>query len=410
MARKPLRSGFTTGACAAAAALGAARMLKEKRRVEEVELLLPAGVAATFRLEGQAYDAEKASCFVVKDAGDDPDVTHGVEVHAEVMLNPPSPQPSPTRGEGEKEIPPPLMGGGEGEGGLTVVIEGGTGIGKVTKPGLAVPVGEWAINPVPRRMISEALSEVFADHPSPVTIHCRLSIPDGEERAKRTLNARLGIIGGLSILGTSGIVRPISHKAWTDTLDAALDVALAGGCDTVVLSTGRTSELAAQKALTPPIPSWEAGGGAEGRGGRVLPDEAFIMMGDHVGHALAACHRRGFPRIVLAAQFAKLVKIACGHAQTHVSFSRLELGQLAAWCRASGLDEALAKTIECANTAREVYLAAADPGALAAVVAGRALAQMRIWAPGAALAVLLIDYDGTTAGCYGDWPGRAKQP
>jgi len=132
------------------------------------------------------------------------------------------------------------------------------------------------------------------------------------------------------------------------------------------------------------------------------------MMGDHVGHALAACHRRGFPRIVLAAQFAKLVKIASGHAQTHVGASRLELAELAAWCRASGLDEALAKTIECANTAREVYLAAADPGALAAVVAGRALAQMRIWAPGAALAVLLIDYDGTTAGCYGDWPGRAE--
>ncbi|HXV20670.1 MAG TPA: cobalt-precorrin-5B (C(1))-methyltransferase, partial [Desulfuromonadales bacterium] len=194
----------------------------------------------------------------------------------------------------------------------------------------------------------------------------------------------------------------------TDTLDAALDVALAGGCDTVVLSTGRTSESAAQKALTPPSPPCETGGVPEGRGGRVFPEEAFIMMGDHIGYALAACHRRGFPRIVLVAQFAKLVKIACGHAQTHVSASRLDLAQLAAWCRASGLDEALAKTIECANTAREVYLAAADPGALAAVVAARALAQMRIWAPGAALAVLLVDYDGTAAGCYGDWPGRAE--
>jgi cobalt-precorrin-5B (C1)-methyltransferase len=276
-------------------------------------------------------------------------------------------------------------------------------------------------------MVTEALSEVFADHRSPVSIHCRLSIPDGEERAKRTLNARLGIVGGLSILGTSGIVRPISHQAWTDTLDAALDVALAGGCDTVVLSTGRTSELAAQKVLQKETPpplmggSWGEGGPAgdtpfltlphQGGGDIVrLPEEAFIMMGDHVGYALAACHRRGFPRIVLAAQFAKLVKIASGHAQTHVGASRLELGQLAAWCRASGLDEALAKTIECANTAREVYLAAADPGALAAVVAERALAQMRNWAPGAGLAVLLVDYDGTTAGCYGDWPGRAEKP
>jgi cobalt-precorrin-5B (C1)-methyltransferase len=375
MARKPLRTGFTTGACAAAAALGAARMLKEQRRIEAVELLLPAGVAATFRLEGQVFDAQKASCFVVKDAGDDPDVTHGVEVHAEVR-----------------------MVGADGAGGPAVVIEGGVGIGKVTKPGLAVPVGEWAINPVPRRMITEAVLEVFPPHASRLTPHVVISIPDGEERAKRTLNARLGIVGGLSILGTSGIVRPISHQAWTDTLDAALDVALAGGCDTVVLSTGRTSELAAQRYIA------DLGLGTRNR----FPEEAFVMMGDHVGYALAACHRRGFPRLVLAAQFAKLVKIASGHAQTHVGASRLELGQLAAWCRASGLDEALAKTIECANTAREVYLAAADPGALAAVVAERALAQMRIWAPGAALAVFLVDYDGPTAGCYGDWPGRAE--
>jgi cobalt-precorrin-5B (C1)-methyltransferase len=396
-------------------------MLKEQRRIEAVELLLPAGVKAPFRLEGQAFDAEKASCFVVKDAGDDPDVTHGVEVHAEVTLITPSPRPSPTRGEGEKEIPPPLMGGGEGEGGHSVVIEGGVGIGKVTKPGLAVPVGEWAINPVPRRMITEALAEVFAHHPSPafaeasagrpLTPHVTISIPDGEARAKRTLNARLGIVGGLSILGTSGIVRPISHQAWTDTLDAALDVALAGGCDTVVLSTGRTSELAAQKVLA-------QGSRQKAKGETLLPlalspepglpEETFVMMGDHVGYALAACHRRGFARIVLAAQFAKLVKIACGHAQTHVSASRLDLAQLAGWCLAGGLDEALAKTIECANTAREVYLAAADPGALAAVVAERALAQMRTGAPGAAVAVLLADYGGTLAGCYGDWPRRAE--
>jgi len=376
-------------------------MLKEERRIEAVELLLPAGVTATFRLQGQVFDAEKASCFVVKDAGDDPDVTHGVEVHAEVALL-------------QGDSPPK-----RGQSPLAVVIEGGTGIGRVTKPGLAVPVGEWAINPVPRRMIEEALRAVFADCQSPafaeasagrpLTPHVTISIPDGEERAKRTLNARLGIIGGLSILGTSGIVRPISHKAWTDTLDAALDVALAGGCDTVVLSTGRTSELAAQKALTPPSPPCETGGMPEGRGGRVFPEESFIMMGDHVGYALDACHRRGIPNVVLAAQFAKLVKIACGHAQTHVSASRLELAQLAAWCRAGGLDESQAKTIECANTAREVYLAATDVDVLTAVVAERALAQLRCRAPGAAVAVLLVDYDGTPAGRYGDWPGKEKK-
>jgi len=373
MARKPLRSGFTTGACAAAAALGAARMLKEQRRLEEVELLLPAGVTATFRLHGQRLSAEAACCFVVKDAGDDPDVTNGVEVHAEVAF---------------------VADAGAGQ----IIIEGGAGIGRVTKPGLAVPVGEWAINPVPRRMIGAAVRSVFPEPPAGGGVRVTLAIPDGEERAKRTLNARLGIVGGLSILGTSGIVRPISHQAWTDTLDAALDVALAGGCGTVVLSTGRTSEMAAQGYLEDPGP------GIRGR----LPEEAFIMMGDHVGHALEACHRRGLPRIVLAAQFAKLVKIACGHRQTHVSASRLDLAQLAGWCRACGLDEPPAETIECANTAREVYLAAKDPGVLAAVVAEKALAQLRRWAPGAALAVLLVDYAGAPAGRYGDWPRRRE--
>jgi len=371
MARRPLRSGYTTGACAAAAALGAARMLKEQRRLEAVELLLPAGITATFRLAGQSFDASSASCFVVKDAGDDPDVTHGVEVHATLCLAP---------------------------GAARLVIEGGVGIGKVTKPGLAVPVGEWAINPVPRRMIGEAVRSVFPELPAGRLLRVTLAIPDGEERAQRTLNARLGILGGLSILGTSGIVRPISHQAWTDTLDAALDVALACGCDTVVLSTGRTSELAAQQAS-----------GAPGPGGPgPLPEEAFILMGDHVGYALEACHQRGFARIVLAAQFAKLVKIACGHPQTHVSASRLDLAELAGWCRTCGLDEPPAETIECANTAREVYLAAKDPDALAAVVAEKALVQLRRRAPGAALAVLLVDYAGAPAGRYGDWPRRSE--
>ena len=129
-----------------------------------------------------------------------------------------------------------------------IVIEGGLGIGSVTKPGLAVPVGEWAINPVPRRMIEEAVRDVFTIDQShaPPSLPC-LSIPNGEELALKTLNARLGIIGGLSILGTTGIVKPISAKAWTDTIDAAIDVAVACGCRTVVLSTGRTSEMVAQR-------------------------------------------------------------------------------------------------------------------------------------------------------------------
>ncbi len=373
-------------------------MLREQRLVESVELFLPAGFAAVFALHGQSFTESSASCFVVKDAGDDPDVTNGVEVHAEVaVVGSPSPRPSPTRGEGEEMIPPPLMGGGKGEG-EDVIITGGAGIGRVTKPGLAVPVGEWAINPVPRRMITEALRQVFPPHSSPLTPHVTISIPDGEERARRTLNERLGIVGGLSILGTTGIVKPISHKAWTDTLDVALDVALASGSFGVVLSTGRTSEMAAQEFLGQ-RPKAKGEGRNVHPSSFILHPESFVMMGDHVAHALEACHRRGFSHIVVAAQFAKLVKIAAGHPCTHVGDSRLDLGCLAAWARESGLDEDFAKKIECANTARQVY--ESECGAqLASVVAARALKQVERWAPGASGAVLLVDYRGRPAGWF----------
>ena len=341
----PLRSGYTTGACAAAAAKGAALMMTHQVSVREVTLTLPAGVAATFLLHGQTFCPDTAACFVVKDAGDDPDVTNGVEVHATIRRNPPQPPFS--------------------KGGSSIIIEGGAGIGRVTKPGLAIPPGEWAINPVPRRMIEDAVAT--AVFPTPAartrttdTFHVTISIPDGEERAKKTLNARLGIIGGLSILGTTGIVRPISAKAWTDTIDAALDVARACGCKTVVLSTGRTSEMAAQKHFNgqrstvnvkslfpePPTPNMEA-----------LPEEAFVMMGDHIAYALHACQVRGFPEPVIACQFAKLLKIACGHENTHAAASELDLAQLLRWAQQQGLPQAVLAAISSANTAREIAIA-----------------------------------------------------
>jgi len=346
---KILRHGYTTGACAAAASLGAARMLREQRRLEQVELTLPTGATVPFTLHGQEFNADQASCFVVKDAGDDPDVTHGCEVHATVSLTT----------------------------GVDPVIEGGVGIGRVTKPGLAVAVGDWAINPVPRRMIAEALLSVFppAAERAPRVV---ISIPDGEVRSQRTLNARLGIVGGLSILGTTGIVRPVSHQAWTDTIDTALDVALACGVTVPVLVTGRSSEQAAQARY----------GGA---------DEAYIMMGDFAGHAAAACAARKVERCIVAAQFAKLLKIACGHRQTHVDAATLDLQLLAAWATGAGLDQETTKAIECANTARQVYLESPAAATLAQLVAQRALRQLQCWAPGCAITIALVDYAGKVA-------------
>lgn len=363
--RRPLRHGYTTGACAAAAAKGAALMLRDQRLVETIELALPAGITTTFALHSQRFDEHSAVCCVIKDAGDDPDVTNGCEVWAEVRL-----------GKGDS----PLKRGGLSP---SVIIEGGLGIGRVTKPGLAVPVGEWAINPVPRRMITEAISSVFAGPQPPAPCHCLISIPDGEERARRTLNARLGIIGGLSVLGTTGIVTPISHQAWTDTIDAALGVAKAAGCTRVVASTGRSSEQAAEKLLT-------------------LPEEAFILMGDHVGHLADACARRGVKELMLAAQFAKLVKIACGHPQTHAAVVTLDLETVTGWAREAGLDAVLIERLEWAHTARELYLELGARHPLMALVAARVIDRLREWAPGVRCGVLLAGYAGESAVTFGE--------
>ncbi|MDT8419786.1 MAG: cobalt-precorrin-5B (C(1))-methyltransferase [Desulfuromonadales bacterium] len=346
--RKKLRSGYTTGACAAAASLGAALLLRDGGSLASVELLLPAGDLARFALAGQAFSSQRAHCFVVKDAGDDPDVTHGVEVHAELRWV--------ARREEDLEL------------------AAGIGIGQVTKPGLAVSVGAPAINPVPRQMITEAVRSVFPQIPDGKALQLTLSIPDGVARAKKTLNERLGIVGGLSLLGTTGVVRPVSHKAWTDTLDVALDVALAARVPAVVLSTGRTSELAARELN--------------------LPEEAYIMMGDFIGYCLEACHRKGVPEINLAAQFAKLVKIACGHHQTHARNAELDLDRLRAWGEEIDLDAGDCERLELAHTAREVYQLLGAESTLVSDVAARALALMREQLPAAGVKIQLVDYQG----------------
>ena len=383
--RRPLRHGFTTGACAAAAARGAALMLRDQRRVDAVELTLPAGITVTFPLEGQRFDRQTAACCVVKDAGDDPDVTNGCEVWAEV-----TPPPAPPVSQGGCPKGGGVAGTGAGEGELKVIITGGPGIGRVTKPGLAVPVGEWAINPVPRRMITEAILSVFASPQPPAPLICQISIPDGAERARRTLNARLGILGGLSILGTTGVVTPVSHQAWTDTIDAALKVARAAGCRRVVASTGRSSESIAERQLA-------------------LPAEAFILMGDHVGHLAAACARQGLAELLVAAQFAKLVKIACGHPQTHAAVATLDLASLRGWVRTAGLDAALIQRLEWAHTARELYQELGPHHPLMALVAARAIDRLQEWAPGVRCGVLLAGYAGEPAVIFGA-PFETRKP
>jgi cobalt-precorrin-5B (C1)-methyltransferase len=349
-----LRSGYTTGACAAAAAKGAL-LLVAGQHPDAVTLTLPGGVSAEFPLHGQQVSGTTAECFVIKDAGDDPDITNGAHLYATVTVSPEA------SSAGAREIQ----------------VCGGVGVGRVTKPGLAVPPGEWAINPVPLRMIREAVAEVAACHDLRGFITVTVSVPDGEERAKKTLNSRLGIIGGLSILGTTGIVRPISVKAWTDTIDAALDVAKACSCRTVVLSTGRSSEVAAQSCFPE------------------LPEEAYIMMGDHVAYALQACTKRGYLQPVIACQFAKLLKIACGYENTHAAASELDLAVLKGWGEAAGLCPEHLAIISHANTAREIVVATGFDRKLVQLVVTRAIEAAAGHAAGLQAVPLLCGYAGS---------------
>ena len=290
---KPLRSGYTTGACAAAAAKAAALTLLSHEAVKGVKIALPAGKRVNFAVSRCVFNSLEASCSVIKDAGDDPDVTNGAEICATVSWGK--------------------------EGGVT--IEGGRGVGMVTKPGLEIPVGMAAINPVPRQMIVQSVTEAAGAQLESRGMQVTISVPQGEELAKRTLNRRLGIIGGISILGTSGVVIPYSVQAYKVSISQALDIAVATGCGEVVLTTGGRSEKFAQREL-------------------MLPEESFIQMADFVDYALDECAQKGLAKVIIWGMVGKLSKIATGQLYTHVSNSRVDVDFLAGVAAGCGVPEA----------------------------------------------------------------------
>jgi len=272
--RAKLRSGYTTGACAAAAAKAAAELLLGLSSGHVVDILLPGGDRASFSTVNARRGARAASAGVIKDAGDDPDVTNELEIAASAYFN-----------DNASE---------------RITVTGGKGVGVVTLPGLPVEPGMPAINPVPMSMIKQAVTEALDRAPHWIRpLEINISVPEGEEAARKTLNSRLGIKGGISILGTTGIVKPLSREAWQATITSSMNVARAMGLDTVLLSSGRTSERIALK---------EYG----------LPDAAGAMMGDHVEFSLREAGRHGFDKIIIAAQWAKMLKIAMGTPDTHV--------------------------------------------------------------------------------------------
>lgn len=322
---KKLRSGYTTGACAAATAKAAATLLLTGHEQKSVEIPFPDGSRVKFQIASQIivdHAAHTVRASVIKDAGDDPDVTNGALIEATVCYG------SKQRSEDEK-----------------FKIIGGKGVGTVTKRGLAIPVGEPAINPVPRKMIRAAVAEAVLESGVDLTtqLEVTISIPEGETLAEKTLNRRLGILGGLSVLGTTGIVRPVSAKAWTKTISTSMDVAKAAGLNEVILSTGRTSERAAQEYLN-------------------LPDEAQVMMGDYLHFSLVEAAKHTFSTIHLSAMWAKIMKCGMEIPQTHVRNGALEIPDALNFLKKLQCDDELLQSLEGSNTAREIYGRLLDRG------------------------------------------------
>jgi cobalt-precorrin-5B (C1)-methyltransferase len=352
---RPLRRGWTTGACATAAAKAACAALLTGEFPDPVEITLPRGEKVAFALALAHKDAASATAGIVKDAGDDPDVTHGATIIATVR---------------------------HAAAGVGVIFRAGEGVGVVTRPGLPVPPGEPAINPVPRQMIRAAIAEIAAAAGQATDFEVEIAIPAGEALAAKTLNGRLGVIGGLSILGTTGIVVPYSCAAWIASIHRGIDVARATGLAHIAGATGATSESAVQKLHD-------------------LPEAALIDMGDFVGGMLKYVRDHPVPRVTIAAGVAKMTKLAQGLLDLHSKRGAVDLVALAALAESAGGSPELRTRILSANTAAEAFAQAQAEGvALGDAVARAALETATRVVAGRAIEIeiALFDREGRLVG------------
>ncbi|MFD7440020.1 cobalt-precorrin-5B (C(1))-methyltransferase [Streptomyces sp. NPDC059909] len=351
-----LRPGWTTGACATAATTAAYTALLGGDFPDPVTITLPKGQTPAFALAAEELTDGYAMAGVVKDAGDDPDVTHGALVRATVRLLP---------------------------AGSGVVFRAGPGVGTVTRPGLPLDVGDPAINPVPRQMMRDHVAQVAARHRvAAADVEITISVDHGEELARSTWNPRLGILGGLSILGTTGIVVPYSCSAWIDSIRRGVDVARAAGRTHVAGCTGSTSEKTVVSLYG-------------------LPEDALLDMGDFAGAVLKYVRRHPVERLTVCGGFAKLSKLAAGHLDLHSARSQVDKGFLAELARAGGADEALAEEVANANTGlAALQLCAARGVPLGDLVAAAARDQALGVLRGAPVTVdvVCIDRAGTVVG------------
>jgi len=314
--KKQLRTGWTTGACATATAKAALTALITGEFPDPVSIILPKGKIPRFQLEIASLGEGYATAGIVKDAGDDPDVTHGATIVATVHPAPP---------------------------GKGVVFRAGEGVGTVTRAGLPIPPGEAAINPIPRRMMRETVEDICGQYALPADVVITISVPGGEKIAQKTWNPRLGIVGGISILGTTGIVHPFSCSAWIHSIHRGIDVARAAGQPHVIGATGSTSEDAAQALYH-------------------LPEFALLDMGDFAGAVLKYLRSHPVDRLTLAGGFAKFTKLAQGALDLHSSRSQVNREFLWQLAKNKGLKQKFRQQILSANTAKEILETAMENG------------------------------------------------
>ncbi len=346
----PLHSGLTTGTCATAAAVAATRQLLTGETPAEVPVVLPDGetimVAVGYQREGCAY--------CIKEAGDDPDVTNGIEVRAEI-----------------RPTPGPSLNGGE-----WLVIEGGEGVGRFTLPGFDFPPGSPAINKGPREMIRNNLERLITPLPTGRGRGwvCTISVPQGAEIARRTFNPRLGIEGGISIIGVSGIVKPFSEEAFIDSIRKCMTVAKASGTERVVINSGGKSERFV-KALYP-----------------TLPTQAFVEYGNFIGATLTIAHELGIRQLTLGVMLGKAVKLAAGHLDTHSRKATMDKDFMAGLLREAGCN----LDISDITLARELWDRLPDDKrqAFASTVIRHCADHCQPLLPDGELTILLIDDNG----------------
>ncbi len=357
-----LKRGWTTGACAAAATKAALSALFSGKFPDPVTITLPGGESPAFALVRQQLDEAAASAAIVKDAGDDPDVTHGATIMVTVR---------------------------HGRAGAGVIFRAGQGVGTITRPGLPLAVGEPAINPMPRKMMSKIVVDLCHAHQLAPDIEITVSVPNGEKIAERTWNLRLGIIGGISILGTTGIVHPFSCSAWIHSIHRGIDVCRASGIEHALGATGTTSENAARVLYD-------------------FPNPALLDMGDFAGGLLKYVRKHPIPRLTLAGGFAKFTKLANGAMDLHSGRSLVDMDWLAEQAGGLGANPKTVNAITSANTALEALQIATKVGIdlpariaeLAAVSASQVLRDAPV-----ELEIIVVGRDGTILARTGKFDG-----